>query len=95
MWMKFDMVGFKYGEGNQIDVSYVASLVLEGGKVLWKQPEPAAEQSSSFYPKLYISGEFGISLQKNFQPGTYTMTLAVKDAIGKQTYEGKFNFTVQ
>ena len=95
MWMKFDMVGYKYGEGNKVDVSYVASLVLASGKTIWTQPEPATEQSDSFYPKPYISGEFGISLQKNFQPGTYTMAVAVKDAVGKQTYEGKFTFTVQ
>jgi hypothetical protein len=95
MWMKFDMVGYKYGEGNKIDVSYVASLVLASGKAIWTQPEPAVEQSESFYPKPYVTGEFGISLQKNFAPGTYTMSVAVKDAVGKQTYEGKFTFTVQ
>ena len=95
MWMKFDMVGYKYGEGNKIDVSYVASLVLESGKTIWTQPEPATEQSEAFYPKPYVTGEFGISLQKDFKPGTYTMAVAVKDAIGKQTYQGKFQFIVQ
>jgi hypothetical protein len=95
MWMKFDMVGYKYGAENKVDVSYVASLVLSTGKAIWTQPEPAVEQSASFYPKPYVTGEFGISLQKNFQPGTYTMAVTVKDAVGKQTYEGKFNFTVQ
>jgi hypothetical protein len=95
LYMKFDMTGFKYGENNKVDVSYVASLVLADGKTLWTQPEPATEQSESFYPKPYITGEFGISLQKNFQPGTYTMALAVKDAVGKQTFQGKFQFIVQ
>jgi hypothetical protein len=95
MYMKFDMTGFKYGENNKVDVSYVASLVLANGKTIWTQPEPAAEQSEGFYPKPYITGEFGISLQKNFQPGTYTMQVAVKDAVGKQTFEGKFQFIVQ
>ena len=95
MWMKFDMVGYKYGAENKVDVSYVASLVLASGKAIWTQPEPAVEQSASFYPKPYVTGGFGISLQKNFQPGTYTMSVAVKDAVGKQTYEGKFSFTVQ
>jgi len=95
MYMKFDMTGFKYGENNKVDVSYVASLVLATGKTIWTQPEPATEQSESFYPKPYITGEFGISLQKNFQPGTYTMAVAVKDAVGKQTFEGKFQFIVQ
>lgn len=95
MWMKFDMTGFQYGPDNKIDVSYQASLVLASGKTIWTQPDPAGEQTQSFYPKPYITGEFGISLQKNFQPGTYTMAVTVKDAVGKQTHQGKFTFTVQ
>jgi hypothetical protein len=95
MWMKFDMTGFKYGPNNKVYVSYQASLVLENGKTIWTQPEPASEQSESFYPKPYVIGEFGISLQKDFRPGTYTMAVALKDAIGKQTYDGQFQFTVQ
>lgn len=95
MFMKFDMVGYKYGEGNKVDVSFVPSLVLETGKVIWTQPDPAVEQSESFYPKPYITGEFGISLNKDFKPGTYTMAVAIKDAIGKQNYQGTFKFTVQ
>jgi hypothetical protein len=95
MFMKYDVTGFKYGPANKVDVSCVASLVLASGKVIWTQPEPATEQSEGFYPKPYFSVEFGISLQKNFQPGTYTMAVAVKDNVGKTTYEGKFNFTVQ
>jgi hypothetical protein len=95
MFMKFDMTGFKYGEGNKVDVSFVPSLVLETGKVIWTQPDPATEQSESFYPKPYITGEFGISLNKDFKPGTYTMAVSVKDAIGKQNYQGSFKFTVQ
>jgi hypothetical protein len=95
MYMKFDMTGYKYGENNKVDVSYVASLVLANGKAIYTQPEPAVEQSEAFYPKPYISGEFGLSLQKNFQPGTYTIAIVVKDAVGKQNYEGKFQFIVQ
>jgi hypothetical protein len=53
------------------------------------------EQSESFYPRPYVIGEFGISLQKNFSPGTYTMAVAVKDGIGKQAGQFKFQFIVQ
>jgi hypothetical protein len=95
LWMKFDMTGFKYGANNKIDVSFQASLVLADGKVIWNQPQPAVEQSEAFYPKPYVSAEFGINLQKDFKPGTYTMAVMVRDAIGKQTYPGKFQFTVQ
>jgi hypothetical protein len=95
MFMKFDILGYKYGENNKVDVSYVASLVLENGKVIWTQPDPATEQSEAYYPKPYVEGEFGISLNKDFKPGTYTMAVAVKDAIGKQSFQGKFQFIVQ
>jgi hypothetical protein len=94
MFMKFDITGFKYGENNKIDVSYVVSLVLESGKAIWTS-ESTSEQSESFYPKPYITGEGGISLNKGFEPGTYSMAIAVKDAIGKQSCQGKFQFIVQ
>jgi len=75
-------------------VSYVVSLVLENGKAIWKS-DPISEQSESFYPKPYITGEGGISLQSDFKPGTYSMAVAVKDAVGKQAQEFKFQFLVQ
>lgn len=95
MFMKFVITGYKYGQNNKVDVSYVASLVLENGKTIWTQQEPAVEQTEGYYPKPYVTGEFGISLNKDFKPGTYTMAVAVKDTVGKQAYEGKFQFTVQ
>jgi hypothetical protein len=96
MFMKFDIIGFKYGPNNKVDVSYRPSLVLENGKTIWTQEgDPPTEQSESYYPRPYVEGEFGISLNKDFKPGTYTMAVAVTDAIGKQTYQGKFQFIVQ
>jgi hypothetical protein len=96
MFMKFDITGFKYGANNKVDVSYRPSLVLENGKTIWSQEgDPPTEQSESYYPRPYVEGEFGISLNKDFKPGTYTMAVAVTDAVGKQTYQGKFQFIVQ
>src|ERR1035438_3747631 len=60
VWAKFDITGFKYGPNNKIDVSYVTSVLSASGKVLWTQPEPAVEQSESFYPKAYIAADFGL-----------------------------------
>ena len=95
VWAKFDITGFKYGAGNKIDVSYVTSLVAASGKVLWTQPEPATEQSESFYPKRYVAADFGINLANNIRPGEYTIVVAVKDAVGGQSYESKQTFTVE
>ena len=95
VFAKFDIIGFHYGDHNKIDVSYVTSVIAPGGKVLWTQPEPAAEQSESFYPKHYVPASMGISLTPTIRPGEYTISVAVKDAVGGRTYEAKFPFTIQ
>jgi hypothetical protein len=95
VWGKFDIIGYKYGPDNKVDVSYVVSVLGAGGKVLWTQPDPAVEDSQSFYPKRYVPAEMSIMLQKNVKPGEYTIGLLVKDASGNQTCEGKFPFIVE
>jgi hypothetical protein len=95
VFAKFDIIGFGYGDRNRIDVSYVTSVIAPGGKVLWTQPEPAAEQSESFYPKHYVPASMGINLTPAIRPGEYTIAVAVKDAVGGRTYEAKFPFTIQ
>jgi len=95
VWVKMDITGFAYGPNNKIDVSYQTSFLNAAGKVLWTQPQPAVEQSESFYPKRYIPAEFGVTLDKNIKPGVYTILVEAKDAIGNQTYETKETFTVE
>lgn len=95
VFAKFDITGFHYGEHNKVDVSYVTSVIAPSGKVLWTQPEPAVEQSESFYPKQYVPANFGINLTPTIRPGEYTITVTVKDAVGNQTYETKFPFTIE
>ncbi|HEY1240747.1 MAG TPA: hypothetical protein VGF16_09335 [Bryobacteraceae bacterium] len=95
VWARFDITGFKYGPKNKVDVSYVTSVIAESGKVLWTQPEPAVEQSESFYPKRFVPASMGITLQNNIRPGAYTITVQAKDAVGDQTYETKQTFTVE
>jgi hypothetical protein len=93
LWARFDIIGYKYGEKNRIDVSYRISILGAAGKVLWTQPEPAVEQSDSFYPKRYVPASMGLSLQGT-SPGEYVMSVLVKDAVGDRTCETKQAFTV-
>ncbi len=95
VWTKFDITGYKFGEKNRIDISYVTSVIAPSGKVLWTQPEPAVEKAESFYPRRYVPAAMGISLQGNIRPGEYTIAIAAKDAVGGQTFEVKFPFVVQ
>jgi hypothetical protein len=91
----FDIIGYQYGEKNQIDVSYVTSVLTAEGKVLWTQPDAAVEKSESFYPKRYVPAAMGINLQKNIRPGEYLIAVQVKDGVGGKEYEEKFGFTVE
>ena len=95
VWAKFDIIGFKYGEKNHIDVSYLTSVYAPSGKLLWTQPEAAVEQSESFYPKRYVAAAMGITLLPTTKPGEFTIGIVVTDKVGKQTYETKQPFTVE
>ncbi len=94
IWVKFDMTGYKFGPGNKLDVSYIFKI-LAGDKVLFTNPEAAGDQTESFYPKGYVTGEFSIPIQASVKPGEYAILIEVKDAIGNQTYEIKQPFTVE
>ncbi|HTS66342.1 MAG TPA: hypothetical protein VMH28_30170 [Candidatus Acidoferrales bacterium] len=95
VWARFDITGFKYGEHNHIDVSYVTMVYSPSGKLLWTQPEPAVDQSDSFYPKRYVQASMGINLLKDTKPGEFSIGVKVTDAVGNQTYETKQKFTVE
>jgi len=95
VWAKFDIIGYKFGEKNRVDVSYVTSVIAPGGKVLWTQPEPATDKSDSFYPKRYVPAAMGINLTKTIRPGEYTIAVQVKDAVGGQEFEAKYPFTIE
>ena len=94
LWVRFDITGFRYGASNAIDISYQASILGASGKVLWTQPEAATEQTQSFYPKRWVEGIMGLSLQGT-KPGQYTLVMSAKDAIGNQTCEARTVFTVE
>jgi hypothetical protein len=95
VWARFDITGFKYGEKNHIDVSYVTTVYSPSGKLLWTQPEPAMDRSESFYPKRYVQASMGITLLKDTKPGEFSIGVTVKDAVSGQTYETKQKFSVE
>jgi hypothetical protein len=94
VWARFDIIGYKFGTGNAVDVSY-GIAVLAGEKVLWSQNDAAVERSQSFYPKRYVPGAMSINLQPNISPGEYTIAVRAKDGVGSQECESKYTFTVE
>ena len=95
VWARFDITGYKFGKNNAIDFVYGIAVIAGSGKTLWSQPEAAVERSESFYPKRYVPGAMSITLQNNIRPGDYIIAVQVKDAVGGQTFEGKYTFSVE
>lgn len=95
LWARFDIVGYRFGEHNSVDVDYGIAVLAPSGKVLFSQEKAAEEKSYSFYPKPYVPGSMNLSLQNTIRPGQYAIALTVRDHAGNQTCEAKGEFTVE
>jgi len=95
VWAKFDITGYKFGEGNMVEVAYGIAVLNAEGKVLFAQDQAAVEQGGSFYPKRYVPGQMSITTQSNMRPGEYFIVVKVDDRVGGQKNESKEKFTVE
>ena len=95
MWAKFDITGFKYGEKNHIDVSYVTSVDLAERQSAVDAARAGGGTEREFLSQTLRRGVDGDQPAAEHQPGEFTIAVTVKDAVGKQTYETKQTFTVE
>jgi len=95
VWARFDMIGFKYGDGNAIDVSYDVAVLAASGKVLYTQPQAGSDRSQSFYPKRYVPAVFSLATKPDTRPGEYVLSITAHDGVGQQTFEARHSFTIE
>jgi hypothetical protein len=95
LWVRFDAIGYKYGEQNSIDVSYDVTVLSPDGKQLFTQEDAAVEKSQAFYPQPWIPAAFNLTLQSTMRAATYTLVITAHDAIGKQTAAQRADFKVE
>ena len=95
VWAKFDIAGYKFGDGNMVEVAYGIQVLNADGKVLFTQEQAAVEQGGSFYPRRYVPGQMSITTQSNMRPGDYYIVVKVEDRIGNQKYESKEKFFLE
>jgi hypothetical protein len=95
VWVKFDIAGHKFGEKNRFDVSYGVTLKDAAGKALYAKPDAAGRTAESEYPTRFVPGVFSLDLDKKIAPGTYSMAISVRDAVGNQTVESAHEFRVE
>ena len=95
MWARFEITGYRIGEKNLIHVEYDVSVIGPTGKILFSQPQAAAEKTAPFYPHRYLPGLLSLNLEPNVDRAEYTLLVALRDEVGKQTYEARERFRVE
>lgn len=95
VWARFEMTGYKLGEGNSFDVEYGLKVLRPGGDTTYEQAKAAEEKNQSFYPQRHTPGVLSLTLPKDLKAGEYTIVLTVRDNLGKQTYETAQKFQVE
>ncbi|MSV30356.1 MAG: hypothetical protein EXQ52_16680 [Bryobacterales bacterium] len=95
VWARFDITGYKIGDGNKFDVDFQVSVTGPSGNLLYTQPEPTPEQRAPFYPQRYVPAEFSLSLSKDVSLGEYGLAITVRDNAGAQKIEARHPFRVE
>lgn len=97
LWARFDIVGYRFGAANAINVDYRVAVIGPSGKVIYTQPEGeiAVEKSVSFYPKAYVPGSMNLNLQRMIRPGDYAIAVTARDLLGNQSVEIKEHFSIE
>ena len=93
MFARFQIVGYKYGPGNAVEVTYGISIEA-GGKVLYTQDPAVDEKSASFYPRPYIDANMSLSTAGT-KPGEYMLVIKSNDKVGNQIAEIRKPFHVE
>lgn len=95
IYAKFDMVGYKIGQGNQYHVAYGLLVTRPDGKSFIQQSNAADLTDSSFYPAQFVPGVLELTTPSNSERGAYIIVLSVHDLVGNQTYESKQSFSIE
>jgi hypothetical protein len=95
VWARFDMLGYKLGEKNHLEVDYGVTVLRPTGEVLYSQATAAAEKTESFYPQRWVPGALSLKLDKDLEPARYTLIVTAHDRVGDQTCETRQSFDVE
>ena len=95
VWARFEMIGFRNGDGNKYRLSYGVKVLRPDGKLFLDEPKAAQIASDSFYPAQFVPGALQITTPKNAAHGSYELTLTVRDLVANQTFDLKRAFTIE
>lgn len=96
IWARFNMTGFKTGDGNSVHLTYGVTVFRPNGAMLFEQ-KPAAQENvaGEFYPPQFMPGVLSVTTTKDLNPGEYRLTIHVNDLVGKQTTDFEQGFRIE
>ncbi len=95
LFARFDMVGFKLGPENALDVDYGIEILKETGESLFAQPSAAGEKDATFYPRRLVAGAMNLPIPKDLPRATYTLVIKATDKISGAAGEARGAFAVE
>lgn len=95
VFVRFDVVGYKLGGKNALDVGYGLEVRDGEGKLVINQPAAAREKSAGFYPRRWLPVAFRLDLPPGAPKATYTLVLRLTDAVGVQDLETSHSFVLE
>jgi hypothetical protein len=95
VWTRFDVTGFKVGPKNSHNVQFGLQVISPDGRAILVQELAAEGNSESFYQPQFVPGVLSLPTRADMSPGQYTILLAARDLIGKQTFTGRYGFTLE
>ncbi len=95
LWVRFDITGYKFGEGNRFSTEYRVRVLRADGSIAYEQPEATPGEDASFYPQRYVAGVFSLNFPPDLKTGEYTLIVSVRDKTGDQGTEATAKFSVE
>lgn len=96
VWARFDMTGFKTGQGNAVDLAYGITVFRPNGTQLLEQKAAAREKvNGEFYPPQFVPGVLSVTTTKDLSAGEYKLVVHINDLLGKQTADFEQSFRVE
>jgi len=95
VWARFEITGFRRSAKNEIGVEYDVRLENPDGKVIFEQPNAAAEKNSAFYPIRWVPGVVSLNFKPGTRTGRYTIVVVLRDLVGNQTSEARLPFSLE
>ena len=95
VWLRFEIMGFRHGESNKIDVEYGLLVLGPSGQPFLRQDPASGHTAESYYPQFYVPASVRIELPPKATAGEYIVVLSLRDKVSGQSAAARTSFTVE